>query len=101
MLVIKKSETVCGDTDGFAGVTPERITMVDQSPHQLAKAKKKPGLKGVEIQVGDAEKLTFPTNAFDRYVSCGSIEYVTMPPPPPLLSLPKAPPLHRFPMRSR
>ena len=65
MLVIKKSETVCGDTDGFAGVTPERITMVDQSPHQLAKAKKKPGLKGVEIQVGDAEKLTFPTNAFD------------------------------------
>jgi len=58
-----------------AGVEPESITLVDQSPHQLAKAKKKAGLKGCDIQVGDAEKLNFPTNAFDRYVSCGSIEY--------------------------
>jgi hypothetical protein len=32
-----------------AGVKPEKITMIDQSPHQLAKARKKEGLKGVTI----------------------------------------------------
>lgn len=58
-----------------AGVTPTNITLVDQSPHQLEKARKKPQLEGCTIQVGDAENLDFPTNEFDRYVSCGSIEY--------------------------
>ncbi|QDZ19081.1 S-adenosyl-L-methionine-dependent methyltransferase [Chloropicon primus] len=58
-----------------AGVSPENITLVDQSPHQLAKAKKKPQLQGCTIMEGDAENLQFPTNTFDRYVSCGSIEY--------------------------
>jgi hypothetical protein len=32
-----------------AGVKPEKIIMIDQSPHQLAKAKKKPQLQGVTI----------------------------------------------------
>lgn len=30
-------------------VKPENVTMCDQSPHQLAKAKAKPALKGVTI----------------------------------------------------
>ena len=58
-----------------AGVKPTNITLVDQSPHQLEKARKKPQLQGCTIMEGDAENLDFPTNEFDRYVSCGSIEY--------------------------
>jgi len=58
-----------------AGVRPEKITMIDQSPHQLAKAKKKEQLKGVTILEGDAEDLPFETDSKDRYVSAGSIEY--------------------------
>jgi len=49
--------------------------MIDQSPHQLAKARKKDGLKGVTILQGDAEDLPFETDSKDRYVSAGSIEY--------------------------
>ena len=57
------------------GVKPERITLMDQSPHQLAKARKKEVLKGVTIIEGDAEDLPFQTDSKDRYVSAGSIEY--------------------------
>jgi MPBQ/MSBQ methyltransferase len=32
-----------------AGVKPENITLIDQSPHQLAKARKKADLQGVTI----------------------------------------------------
>ncbi|GLI67638.1 hypothetical protein VaNZ11_011886 [Volvox africanus] len=56
-------------------ISPENVTLIDQSPHQLAKAKAKPALKGVTILEGDAEDLPFPTDSFDRYVSAGSIEY--------------------------
>lgn len=56
-------------------VKPENVTMCDQSPHQLAKAKAKPALKGVTILEADAEDLPFATDSFDRYVSAGSIEY--------------------------
>ncbi|GLC41707.1 hypothetical protein PLESTB_000685800 [Pleodorina starrii] len=56
-------------------IAPENVTLIDQSPHQLAKAKAKPALKGVTILEGDAEDLPFPTDSFDRYVSAGSIEY--------------------------
>jgi MPBQ/MSBQ methyltransferase len=42
-------------------IDPRRVTMLDQSPHQLA--------------LGDAEALPFPDDSFDRYVSAGSIEY--------------------------
>lgn len=58
-----------------AGVKPENITLLDQSPHQLAKARRKPDLEGVQIMEGDAEDLPFETDSFDRYVSAGSIEY--------------------------
>jgi len=58
-----------------AGVRPENITLLDQSPHQLAKARGKADLAGVETVVGDAEDLPFETDAYDRYVSAGSIEY--------------------------
>lgn len=57
------------------GVKPERITLMDQSPHQLEKARAKDKLKGVTIIEGDAEDLPFETDSKDRYVSAGSIEY--------------------------
>lgn len=58
-----------------AGAEPARITMVDQSPHQLAKAKRKPLLAAVRKVRGDAEAIPLGTDAVDRYVSAGSIEY--------------------------
>ncbi len=56
-------------------VSPQQVTCVDQSPHQMAKAKVKPTLQGCIFQLGDAEKIPFPNDTFDRYVSAGSIEY--------------------------
>ncbi|CAL5032794.1 unnamed protein product [Urochloa decumbens] len=56
-------------------VDPENVTLLDQSPHQLEKARHKEALKRVTIMEGDAEDLPFPTDTFDRYVSAGSIEY--------------------------
>ncbi len=49
--------------------------MLDQSPHQLARAEAKPALARAAKVLGDAEDLPFPTDHFDRYVSAGSIEY--------------------------
>src|SRR5687767_8866246 len=71
----------CGAGTGFttegivARVDPANVTMIDQSPHQLARARAKPALGGVEKLEGDAEALPFGDDAFDRYVSAGSIEY--------------------------
>ena len=63
-------------TEGIvAHVDPENVTMLDQSPHQLSRARRKPALRGCSFVEGDAEALPFGTDAFDRYVSCGSIEY--------------------------
>src|SRR3954451_17777602 len=56
-------------------VAPERVTMLDQSPHQLARARRKRALSGVTKMIGDAEALPFATDSCDRYVSTGSIEY--------------------------
>jgi MPBQ/MSBQ methyltransferase len=56
-------------------VAPERVTMLDQSPHQLARARRKRALSGVAKVIGDAEALPFATDSCDRYVSTGSIEY--------------------------
>ena len=56
-------------------VEPAWVTMLDQSPHQLGRAARKPGLAACRQVLGDAERLPFETDAFDRYVSCGSIEY--------------------------
>ena len=63
-------------TEGIvAQVDPQRVTMLDQSPHQLARAARRPALAGVRRLLGDAEALPFADDAFDRYVSAGSIEY--------------------------
>ncbi len=63
-------------TEGIVeAIDPERVTMLDQSPHQLARAQRKPGLARVRKLQGDAEALPFETDRFDRYVSAGSIEY--------------------------
>lgn len=56
-------------------VEPECVALLDQSPHQLGRAARKPGLAACERVLGDAERLPFAADAFDRYVSCGSIEY--------------------------
>jgi MPBQ/MSBQ methyltransferase len=56
-------------------VDAERVTMLDQSPHQLARARRKPALDRCTKLLGDAEQLPFPADRFDRYVSAGSIEY--------------------------
>lgn len=58
-----------------ARVPPARVTMIDQSPHQLARARAKPALAAVRKEIGDAEAIPLATDAVDRYVSAGSIEY--------------------------
>ena len=63
-------------TEGIvASVDPSSVTMLDQSPHQLARAARRPALAGVRRLLGDAEALPFADDSFDRYVSAGSIEY--------------------------
>lgn len=52
-------------------VDAKNVTILDQSPHQLAKAKQKEPLKECQIIEGDAEDLPFPTDYADRYVSAG------------------------------
>jgi MPBQ/MSBQ methyltransferase len=56
-------------------VDASRVTMLDQSPHQLAHAARKTALAACRRLQGDAEALPFATDSFDRYVSAGSIEY--------------------------
>jgi len=56
-------------------IPPARVTCMDQSPHQMSHAKRKPELRGCTFLLGDAENLPFEDNQFDRYVSAGSIEY--------------------------
>lgn len=56
-------------------VDPQHVTLLDQSPHQMAKAKAKASLNGVTFIEGDAENLPFESGTFDRYTSAGSIEY--------------------------
>lgn len=63
-------------TEGVAQyVDTQHITLLDQSPHQMAKAKAKKSLEGVTFVEGDAENLPFESGTFDRYTSAGSIEY--------------------------
>jgi MPBQ/MSBQ methyltransferase len=59
-------------------VDAKNVTILDQSPHQLAKAKKKEALKECKIIEGDAEDLPFPTDYADRYVSAGRYCVVTV-----------------------
>jgi MPBQ/MSBQ methyltransferase len=63
-------------TEGIvARVDAASVTMLDQSPHQLARSRSKPALAECPRVLGDAENLPFSDDAFDRYVSAGSIEY--------------------------
>src|SRR5690349_3459214 len=56
-------------------VDAAQVTMLDQSPHQLARSRAKPVLAACPRVLGDAENLPFADDTFDRYVSAGSIEY--------------------------
>ena len=56
-------------------VAAANVTLLDQSPHQLSRARRKPALAACTVLQGDAEALPLETDSFDRYVSCGSIEY--------------------------
>eukprot|EP00249_Psilotum_nudum_P008203 c21114_g1_i1 orf=261-1397(+) len=56
-------------------VDAKNVTILDQSPHQLAKARQKEPLKQCTFLQGDAEELPFATDSMDRYISAGSIEY--------------------------
>ncbi|KAM1057851.1 hypothetical protein COP1_031163 [Malus domestica] len=49
-------------------VDAKNVTILDQSPHQLAKAKQKEPLKECKIIEGDAEDLPFRTDYADRCV---------------------------------
>ena len=63
-------------TEGIvARVDASNVTMLDQSPHQLARSRAKPQLDRCARVMGDAERLPFATDSFDRYVSAGSVEY--------------------------
>ncbi|CAA9460881.1 MAG: 2-methyl-6-solanyl-1,4-benzoquinone methyltransferase [uncultured Solirubrobacteraceae bacterium] len=63
-------------TEGIAAQAPDaRITMLDQSPHQLARSRRRRALEGIPRRIGDAEELPFEDESFDRWVSAGSIEY--------------------------
>ena len=63
-------------TEGIvARVSAADVTMLDQSPHQLARSRAKPALADCPRVLGDAENLPFDDDSFDRYVSAGSIEY--------------------------
>ena len=63
-------------TEGIvARVEASQVTMLDQSPHQLARSRTKPALADCPRVLGDAENLPFADDSFDRYVSAGSIEY--------------------------
>ena len=63
-------------TEGIvARVDAADVTMLDQSPHQLERSRAKPSLAACTRVLGDAEALPFADDAFDRYVSAGSIEY--------------------------
>lgn len=63
-------------TEGIVRHVPaSQVYCIDQSPHQMARARAKTSLHGCHFQLGDAENLPFDTDRFDRYVSAGSIEY--------------------------
>ena len=56
-------------------VDPKNVVCVDQSPQQMERAMVKEDLERCRFRLGDAEKLPFADDTFDRYVSAGSIEY--------------------------
>jgi demethylmenaquinone methyltransferase/2-methoxy-6-polyprenyl-1,4-benzoquinol methylase len=81
MLDVSPEERVldigCGT--GFATVglleRTEEVEALDQSVHQLAKAREKDELENVDFVRGDAENLPYADGTFDAVWSSGSIEY--------------------------
>jgi len=67
-------------------VEPINVHCIDQSPHQMEKAKQNPELQDCIFNPGDAEDIPYPSDYFDRYISAGSIEYW----PNPLLGIAEA-----------
>lgn len=68
----------CGTGFGTEGLleSVEEVHAIDQSVHQLERARAKLGERGtVRFLLGDAERLPFRDDAFDVIWSSGSIEY--------------------------
>ena len=81
MLDLSEDDSVldvgCGTgfaTGGLLEHTPH-VDGLDQSEHQLAKAREKDELRGVDFVRGDAENLPYADETFDAVWSSGSIEY--------------------------
>ncbi|MFB6132889.1 MAG: methyltransferase domain-containing protein [Halanaeroarchaeum sp.] len=81
MLDIDRDDRVldvgCGTGFGTEGLLEhaDDVYGLDQSEHQLEKARAKLGHTPVTFTRGDAERLPFEANAFDVVWSSGSIEY--------------------------
>ena len=57
-------------TEGIvARVDAASVTMLDQSPHQLARSRTKPALANCPRVLGDAENLPFGDDEFDKVIS--------------------------------
>ena len=67
----------CGTGFATAGLVKRGAVVdgLDQSVHQLAKAREKDELDGVRFVRGDAENLPYADETFDGVWSSGSIEY--------------------------
>jgi len=67
----------CGTGFATAGLVERGADVdgLDQSVHQLAKAREKDELDGVRFVRGDAENLPYADETFDAVWSSGSIEY--------------------------
>jgi len=67
----------CGTGFGTEGILEHTADVygLDQSPHQLGKAREKLGDDPVQFCLGDAERLPFADDTFDVVWSSGSIEY--------------------------
>jgi len=82
MLDLQGEEAVldvgCGTGFGTEGLLAhtDDVVGVDQSPHQLSKARERLVIdEEVTFTMGDAERLPFRTDSFDAAWSSGSIEY--------------------------
>ena len=56
-------------------VDPANLTLLDQSPQQLSRARRKPALQGAAVVQGDAEGLPVPDRPLRPLGVCGAIEY--------------------------
>lgn len=81
MLGVKENDHVldvgCGTGFATQGLLEHtrHVEALDQSLHQMEKARAKDELSGVDFVRGDAENLPYADEAFDAVWSSGSIEY--------------------------